>query len=59
MNKLTKAEEKQVNRLLAKEFIERLGYEPTKRRINNFIKNIIDFETREKKARIATNMLIS
>lgn len=53
MEKLTQAEEKMVNQHIAKEIIERLGYTPTKRRITNFVKKIVEFEKHEKSISIS------
>ena len=47
--KLTPEQELYVLKQLAKEAIERLGYEPTVRRINNMAQKYLDFETCEKR----------
>ncbi len=46
---LTPEEELYVLKQLAKETIERLGYEPTVRRINNMTQKYLDFELCEKR----------
>ncbi len=46
---LTPAQELYVLRQLAKEAVERLGYEPTTRRINNMAQKYVDFESCEKR----------
>ena len=47
---LTAEQELYVLKQLAKEAIERLGYEPTIRRINNMTQKYLDFELCEKRA---------